>query len=263
MTIEVYELYPHFITSDPRTKREGLPGSSSYNVNGPFMQKRFDCFFHEYDLQDKRVLDLGCCVGAMGAYALSKGAKYYLGVEYGSDLANIAITNLSNSFDTERWHIENDSVENFTKNLSENFDIVVLSGIIYAIFDPIPLLLSLYNKTDMFIIESMQPRMLDIFPPEVKEKFEDSQLWKKLLEKSSFVQYKTTVDFITKTRINGSYPNIGFFIHFLNLLGFKDSKVVYDLLNTNLSDIYNASGRFGERFEKHTDTKEKLGYVEI
>lgn len=258
----IFERYPHFVTSDPRTTRYRDYGFK-YNINKTFLQKRYDSFFHGYDLQDKRVLDLGCCVGAVGAYVLSKGAKYYVGVEYSKGLSNIATINLSDSFDAERWRIENDSNENFAKNLSENFDIVVASGVWYAMFDAIPVLLSLYEKTNSIIVESMHPILLDTFPEEVRSKFEKSDFWKQFQERVSFIQYKNSNDFITKTEINGSYPSIGFFRHYLNLLGFKDTNIVYNLLKTELPDTYYATGRFGERFEKYRDTKEALGYVEI
>jgi len=257
----IFEQLPHFVTSDPRTSRFREFGFQ-YNINKTFLQKRYDSFFHGYDLQDKRVLDLGCCVGAVGAYVLSKGAKYYVGVEYSKGLSNIATINLSDSFDAERWCIKNDSIENFIKNLSENFDIVVASGIWYAMFDAIPILLALYEKTNSIIVESMHPNLLDQYSEEIREKFQKSDFWKQFQEKGSFIQYKKSNDYITKTEINGSYPSIGFFKHYLNLLGFKDTNV-YDLLKTELPETYFATGRFGERFEKYKDTKEALGYVEI
>lgn len=275
----IFEQLPHFVTSDPRSTRlrqnatsiSGAidiqePGRLSYvryNINKEFLKKRYDSFFHEYDLQDKRVLDLGCCVGAVGAYVLSKGAKYYVGVEYSKGLSNIATINLSDSFDTERWRIENDSNENFAKNLSEKFDIVVASGILYSMFDPIPLLLSLHDKTDAFIIESMQPKMLDTFTYLVREKIEPSEFWKKIIEEVSFIQYHETSDYVTKTKINGSYPSIGFCRHYMDLLGFKDTKKVHERLKTVLPNTYCSVGRYGERFERYKDTKEALGYVEI
>ena len=242
---------------------------NAYNVNPEFMQGRHDAFFHNYDLKDKRVLDIGCCVGALGAYALDYGAKFYCGVEYNKILSDIAISNFSNSFPNNLWEIKNSSVEDFSKSNNVKYDILILSGVIYALFDPIPILISLHNMADTIIIESIQPTtMLELFPIELKQAIIRNPKWSSFLENTSFIQYGNTPMMTgcpggNPAVVNGCSPSLGFIKHFLNLLGFNSANIVNDLLKNKFPDVYNTTGRYGERFEKYTDTRKALGYVEI
>lgn len=263
--MSTYDKYSNFILTDPRISRPTR--YSGYNVNPEFMQGRHDAFFHNYDLKDKRILDIGCCVGALGAYALDHGAKFYCGVEYNKILSDISISNFSSSFPDNVWEIKNISVEDFSKSNNEKYDILILSGVIYALFDPIPVLIALHNMADSIIVESMQPTIIELFPIELKQIIIRNAKWSSFLENSSFVQYGDTPMMTGypggSAVVNGCAPSLGFIKHFLNLLGFKNTNIVNDLLKDKFPDVYNTTGRYGERFEKYTDSRKALGYVEI
>lgn len=258
--ITTYTKFPQFITTDPRINRSG----QAYKVDEFFMQDRHDCFFYNYDLTGKTVLDIGCCVGATGAYVLDKGAKFYHGIEYDDILSNQAANNFLNSFDQDQWKIDNDSIENFSKNNNTYYDVVVLSGVIYALFDCIPVLTTLCKNTNTVIIDGMHPDFLKNIPTDVVNILNQYNLWQGFIENASFIEHNDTYMFMHKSiKYNGSKQSFGFIKNFLYMIGFKNANVVNELLKNKIPYHYNSHNRYGERFERITNQTQGLGYVGI
>jgi 16S rRNA G966 N2-methylase RsmD len=262
--MSVYHRFPQFITTDPRKNRDNC--LKSYRVDAEFMTTRHDCFFHNYNLTNKKVLDIGCCVAATGAYALSKGASFYHGVEYDSALVDAAVENLTSSFPKENWHVEQGTLEEFSKNNTSHYDVIVLSGVIYAVFDCIPILTDLSKNTDVFIIESIHPTFYKNLPSQVIEYLEQCNVWENFIENASFVEHACIPMVIDKfTLYQGSRPSLGFLKTFLKLLGFDyeiNDNCINDRLKNTVPQLYNFHNRYGERFIKTKD-RTKLGYVGI
>lgn len=219
MTTNVFQQYPHFINSDPRIVRD-----RPYKITPDFMEARHSCFFNGIDLTDKTVLDLGCCVAGSGAWVLSNNARHYTGVEYHKNLADIAITNLNKSFTSDRWTIENKSIEDFLP-LSTRYDIIIASGVLYGFFDPIVFLKKLTEISDCIIIESIHPQT-NAFNLE-KEEF--------ILFKKQHMMWGDTshnLDF------NSSQCSIGFVRHYMNILGYKEIGNLNNLLMNKIPEVY-------------------------
>lgn len=124
--------YPEFINSDPRKNRVvNSKTGSRYNINAEFQYHRHRISLPKELIQDKHVLDLGCCVAATGAWALYNGARKYTGVDIQSDFCQKSRENLSLYFPDNAWEIVESTLDDFFKNNQEHFDVVVAFGIIY------------------------------------------------------------------------------------------------------------------------------------
>jgi 16S rRNA G966 N2-methylase RsmD len=259
--MNIYKRYSQFISTDPRSSRTG--NSKAYKIDSVFMQDRHDSFFYNYDLKNKSILDIGCCVGATGAYVLDKGAKFYHGVEYDQDLVNIASKNLEQAFSKDLWNVEQGTLEEFSKESKTHYDIIVLSGVVYAVFDCIPILIDLSKHTDAFIIDGIHPDFANNIPEQVSNVLKQFNLWENFLENASFVEHTYMPMSINKhVLFHGSRQSFGFIKNFLTSLGFKNANIVNDQLKNKIPYLYNSYNRYGERFEKISD-KKGLGYVGI
>ena len=237
--MNVFEKYPQFISTDPRTTRTG-----SYIISPEFMQLRHECFFNSEDLKDKTVLDLGCCVGASGAWVLENQAKFYCGVEYHPDLANRALDNLS-VFENHNWQIINESVETFLENNTQVFDIIIASGIIYAFFEPIPILKNIAKFSNTILIESVHPSTgLN-------------------METESFIFYKRQPMVWGTDReeicFNSAVPSMQFIKDYMNILGFNCDMSINENLKQQLPTVYKK--RFAIKLLKTTQELQSQGFI--
>jgi tRNA (cmo5U34)-methyltransferase len=126
----IFVQYPEFIESDPRKNRQATM-SGGYNVNANFQYVKHITLIPPDCIQGKRILDLGSCVGASGAWALSNGASRYVGVELQEKFCDIARKNLQNRFPDYNWLIRNESFTRFFESNTEQFDIILAWGILY------------------------------------------------------------------------------------------------------------------------------------
>lgn len=157
----LYQKYPEFVDDDPRKLR-----TTFYTVTPEFQQTKHDIFFQNIDFTGKTVLDIGCCVGYTGAYALDKKAKFYQGVEISRELCNIAIRNFSKYFPVERWNISNHSIEDFLKDNKLSFDVVIVMGVIYAVKEPCSIIENLLKISQTILIDHAHPPINEFNPDE-------------------------------------------------------------------------------------------------
>jgi len=278
--MSTFSKYPNFINTDPRISRSNLIGPTriffQYTITEQFMDSRHDIIFTDYDLSNKTVLDLGCCVGGSGAYVLDKGAKFYCGVEYNKDMTILAENNLASYFDQDRWEIKNTSIEQFLSNNTQKFDVVIASGVIYAFYDPIPFLNSIGNIGDLIYIESQTP-----VPPgfsvgsSIGTLFEGKE-WRHvsenervlLLETYPFIYYgKVPMIHTTNNQTivyNGSLPSIKFIINHMAEMSYQNDHIVYDKFRevmNGVNGVFHPFKRFGLRFSKTVDKKTVFDFV--
>lgn len=258
--MSVYEKYPEFINTDPRVTRPKL-----YQVNSDFMLKKHECLFRGISLKDKTVLDLGSCVGSLGAWTLENECKFYCGVEYSKELSDLSTSNFSKYFEKDKFEIINSSVEHYLETNNQKFDIVVAGGIVHAYYDPIPFLNKLTDIADVIIIEEYHPYN-DILKNQMPPMLKNYPLWKKFIATESFIQY-VRVPMIWGTgrdniAYNGSLPSIGFLTYHMNIFGFDyDPSLNWDL-GQNIPDIYNINHRYGVRYFKNLEKqKQSTGFL--
>lgn len=253
--MSVFERYPDFINRDPRIDRTHSFGTPTYSVNVDFMEKRHNCLF-DFDVSNKTILDLGCCVAGTGAYVLDKGAKFYHGVEIHHDLSQIASENLS-AFDQDRWEISNASLDIFLDQNTKKFDVIIASGVIYTYFDPIPFLKRLVDLADILIIESRHPkRFLD---DATVEYIENTPI-------ISFSELQPMMNGLTKQELvyHGSQPSYGFIRYFLDIYGFYEDRSCYEKLKEAIPQFYasHRTKRFGARFLRGKTKEQFIGFNE-
>ena len=261
MTVKTYEKYPQFINTDPRINRTGV--YRGYSVDAQFMEDRHCSFFYDYDLTNKTVLDIGCCVGATGAYVLDKGAKFYHGIDVDDSLLENANNNLS-VFPKENWTLEKKSLEQFSLENKNHFDVIVLSGVLYAVYDCIPILNNLSKFTNCMIIDGMHPSFSKNMPEKVGLILRQFKLWDSFIENASYVEHGNVAMQVNDVvSYYGSRQSLGFLKNFLFLLGFKESGKVYFEIKNKIPYVYNHHDRYAERFEKTNLPVQELGYVGI
>ena len=244
----LFQKYPEFINTDPRVTR-----TSAYSVDQRFMQLRHEVMF-DFDVVDKRILDLGSCVGATGAWVLEHGAKEYHAVEFHADLASISEANLKTYFDQSRWKVFNMSIDSFLSTNIESYDIVIASGVLYSFFDPIPFLKKLTSIADILIIESVHPRQV----PELRSDYH--------LEETAFIVFNDRRMMWGanghEVSYHGSEASLGFLKYFYKLHGFEHEPRCHIQLTLNCPEVYNRSKRYGARFIKKSNTLTELGFTE-
>lgn len=164
-----------FITTDVRTRR---PKDYMMPITAETMTARHQLWFAHSDLKGKRILDLGCCVGATGAWVLDSGADHYTGVDLQQDFVKLSEHNLGQHYPQEKWKIIKSDIIGFLKNCSEHFDVVVIAGSIYSMIDYYSVVKDICRIAKEVIIESYHPyRALQEIWPE-KSDSELMDLWK-------------------------------------------------------------------------------------
>ena len=166
---------PDFISTDVRTRR---PRDYMMPITADVMATRHQLWFANTDLVGKRVLDLGCCVAATGAWVLDHGAAHYTGVDLQQDFVEQSEKNLGLHYAPEQWQIINSDIIGFLKNCQQQFDVVVIAGSIYSMIDYYSVVKDICRIGKEVIIESYHPyRALQEIWPE-KTDAELMNLWK-------------------------------------------------------------------------------------
>lgn len=234
--MNIFELMPEFIESDVRLKR---PVDVSYRIDAEFMQARHEAMVPEVLVSGKRVLDLGCAVAATGAWVLSHGASKYVGIELQTKMAQSAVQNLSTYFEDRCWNIWETPIESFLKCNIEDFDVIIVSGVIYGIID-FHLFLKTLTETanESIIIESMHPwKILDS-----SGNLTPMSLWEQAID-LPIVQYAQTIrhsheDGEKSYEYDGVRISIEAFKHIFGHLGWQVSTDANDTLSRTIPDVY-------------------------
>ena len=252
----MFDKYPEFIDTDPRTKRKSI---RSYSIDRDFTERRYQAFFKNIDLKDKTVLDLGCCVSSLGAWVLDNGAKHYHGVEYDEALCNLSRDNLSKYFDN--WTITQAFVEDFFEKNTEHFDIVIASGIIYGYNNPSDFIDELTNISDKIILESRHP-----LKRWLKETTFDSEgffpiRFAEMLERLPIVIYypgnamMMYSDKESHAKFNGSCPTKGFVDYYFKVKGFINDETLDLNSQQACPEVYNKEKRYACLYIKQNESK--------
>ena len=173
MTENLFVKYPDFITSDPRRlRKDGIRGG--YNIDEIFQFHRHNTLLPKETVVEKRVLDLGSCVGATGAWVLENGAARYVGVELQNNFCSISQDNLTKIYPNKDWDIKQQSFNDFFLTNTEPFDIVVAFGVLYDSVYFENLIKNILNiGADLIVVESIKPQTVLSFPARFKDSNSD------------------------------------------------------------------------------------------
>ena len=152
---EFFKKYPEFIEQDIRRFRRNGVRNAFYNVNPEFMSKRFSHILHENSVKNKTVLDIGSCIGSLGAWALEYGAAYYTGLEVQPNFANLSKVLLSQYF-SEKFEIIHQSIEKY--QTTQQYDIVVAAGVMFGVVDVFDFCNKLTTLSrERIVVEALHP----------------------------------------------------------------------------------------------------------
>jgi len=148
--MSTFKKFPQFIETDVRTHRSVVPTSVE------LMEYRHAILLSKSLIAGKSILDIGCCVGATGAWALDNGAASYTGVEKQEKFVNIARQNLNECFSDKKWKIIHSDFRDFFENCDSKYDIIYAGGVIYSDSFYQSFLESLVRiANDVFVVKSV------------------------------------------------------------------------------------------------------------
>jgi hypothetical protein len=233
--IDTFNIKPDFILRDPRINR---PMNWQYTVSAELMTKRHELFFQDTDLTNKRVLDLGSCCGATGAWVLDRGATHYTGVELQNTFIDTSRELLDKYYKPTQWDIVNADVETYLNNCTEKFDVVIIVGVLHCLFNYQAVLERISLISNEAIIECFHPynAFRDLFP-----NLSDQELYSKC-KLESLVQIATKTGTVGEN--GGSYNFDGVRLSMLALknvfgyLGWDTDLNFNDRCIDQLSEVY-------------------------
>lgn len=150
--------YSDFILTDIRTERKNK--FAGYTVTEEQTFEKHQIMLPPDLIAGKTILDLGCCVGATGAWVLHNGAKSYTGVELQPDLAKAAKANLDKHFANFDCSVHQMDIEEFVNSAKTKYDIVVAFGVIYTVTYYQSFIKKLTTICDTVVVESSAPSLL-------------------------------------------------------------------------------------------------------
>lgn len=147
----IFESYPgsEFIKFDNRRLRQTNNISADSQYNKLLVQ------LPNWLIQGKTILDLGCCLGAAGHWALSNGAKHYTGVEIQNFYHETSKELFGKIWKPEQFTLVQSEIEKFLEdeiNSGNHYDIIVAGGILYAFVDPFSLMRKITDVTKEAVV---------------------------------------------------------------------------------------------------------------
>lgn len=152
---EFFKEYPEFIEQDIRRFRTNGVRNSYYNVNEETMIRRISLMVDQNSVKNRTILDIGSCIGTLGAWCLEYGARHYTGIEIQPDFIRISETLLSKHF-PNKFTIVNQPIQDF--ETTEKYDVVVAAGVMFSVFDVFEFCKKLVSLSkERIVIESLHP----------------------------------------------------------------------------------------------------------
>lgn len=269
--MKIFEQQPGFIDRDPRAAQ-----ADERAFTAESQQARYEAWIPPEFLKDASVLDLGCCCGAVGGYAFAHGAKRYVGVEISTALSKIAIQNFDEYHPDKDYWIEIKSAEDYLSTAVEEFDFVIIAGILHGITETVPFLAKAAELGKVIIVESVHPP-LKVFDALVNKLIKDADEE----TRTELYQMMGSVEFVlpyavyndngrmclddthsTVTNIFRPLVSIGALKLIFNRLGFAEDIRPYKRLTEALPQYFGYGRRFGMAFIRRGAAK-PMSFAEL
>jgi tRNA (cmo5U34)-methyltransferase len=242
--------YPEFINEDPRINRSTTT-IGGYRIDSKLQYVRHNTMLPPEIVKGCKILDLGCCVAATGAWALHHGASQYVGVELESASCDTAIKNLTKYFPDEQWTIKNQTFEVFFNENQDKFDIVIAVGVIYISVNIETLLQNICQVADQTIIidSPIPPHIINLKNTDDQYSVDDLAI----LELADHPQ-------MSRGAIKSALPSLPYLSIMLNQQGFS--------LNADFTNEYvrllptTYVNRYCASFIKNSNSTPFLNYVD-
>ena len=264
--MNIFESQSDFISTDPRNVR---PEWMAYKVDADFMQARHQVLIPPESIKNKKVLDLGSCNGATGAWCLSQGAAQYTGVELQKDYVDQSRINLNKYYPNGNWRILASSIESYIFNTSDKYDIIVALGIIHSFSNFIYFVRKITTLSDCVVIDGTHPFTItgsEFIPDESKTRFIQSNYYEKFIENEPFIGlHRTGMSLHNKSTVlyQGYVPSMAAIKHIMSSFDMANAEGVNDALKKTLPHVYSINQKFGLRFYKDNQNTKKnmIGFL--
>lgn len=229
----IFHQQPEFVTND----------SFFYTAEGSYI--RYSKYIDPLDLKDKSILDVGSYYAQCGAYALSNGAKEYVGIEIIDASAFLSKEALQKYYPNDNWEILHMSFEDFMKTNTKKFDIIFLGRVLFFLSTrDIESLTYLANIGDVIVIESVPPINRSFL--ELRSLLEENDILnqlpkEKILEINRYFEYEQSyVEYIEGTNRDclSVLHSLGFLKKLFDRLGFECDLEPYEYMKENFPEEY-------------------------
>lgn len=150
-----FEEFNQFVEKDNRKNRGFHP------ITAESLTVKHETIAPEWLVKDATILDLGSCLGATGHWCLSKGAKYYVGVEIQSDYVDLSNALLGDIWASDKFTIIKQDIDTFLSTTDIKFDVVYACGVLYAFLDYFGLLKKIDKITNnCVVIDTSYPSLM-------------------------------------------------------------------------------------------------------
>jgi SAM-dependent methyltransferase len=246
----LFDQYPEFIDNDVRRNR------GTTTVSSESLTKRCSVLLPSWSVKDKRILDLGHCLGAMGHWCLVKGATHYTGVDIQKDFCDTSIKLLSNHWDSSKFNVVQMDVVQFMKQQVQQgiqYDLVIASGILHGYINTVEFVELLSAISCKYIVIEATECEEDNTTPTISFKVYNMV---SNIESYPYKGWSTIVGFNALRTIMGEY---GFAmqsrVYPEKIVGVHDAynddiKLGQDKIQDRTSGIYGVPKRYMVRYEK-------------
>lgn len=259
----VFADQPEFVKTDPRA---GWHSSAGYNLDPAFMRARHALLLPRQIIENRRVLDLGSCNAASGAWCLSNGASYYRGVELQEAFASNSAACLAKYYPGEKWDIRRSSIEDYLATEREMFDVVFAAGVLYGLMDHVTILNAMAGIARVLIVESMHPKSLSdaaCLTEAQKKSILRYGEYRAFIENEPFIALGKQGMVVPGARLmvyDGARPSMGAVKYIVTNAGFR----YVDDMNRRLAKLipkkYSPTRRFGLLFVRDDGAPARNGY---
>jgi hypothetical protein len=265
--MNIFEDQSDFINTDPRNVR---PEWIAYKVDAALMQTRHQILIPPEIIKNKKVLDLGSCNGASGAWCLHHGASQYTGIELQKEYVEQSKANLSKYYPKNNWKVFASSIENYIFNTSDKYDIIVALGIIHSFTNFIYFLKKISLLSDLIVIDGTHPVTINssqFIPNEDKNKFVQSNFYEKFIENEPFIGlHRTGMSLHNKSTLlyQGYAPSMAAIKQIVSTFDMTNTIGVNEKLKSALPHVYSINKKFGLRFKKNSQDAKKnmIGFLD-
>ena len=258
--INIFKTQPEWMQQDTRIGRPivvpspGKPGgdSLSYNINADFMYDRHRVMLPPELIKDKTILDVGCCMGATGAWALANGARHYTGIDARQKDLELGARIFKKYFQKNQYTLIETWAEKYEPK--EKYDIVIASGVMYGVFDSFDFVKKIANLAqDIIIVDNVHPfnGYRRLFPNATDEQRQAVSKTLSIIQPSERIRFNSKNE-AKSIRISASIISLQALILLMKNVGYRYDDSLYQSAEKEIEYYYDIRkhNRYMSKFVK-------------
>jgi hypothetical protein len=258
--INVFHTQPEWLAQDKRTGRPtsvpnatkpGGPGLS-YTITAEFLHDRHRVMLPPELIQDKTILDVGCMMGTTGAWCLANGARHYTGIDSRCADLELGEEIFKKYFNHDQYSLVEGWIETFRPGTK--YDIVIASGVIYAVFDSFEFVKTIANLSrDIVLVDAVHPfnGYRRLFPDATDQQRKDVSKVLSIIQPSERIRMNSA-DKAQSVRITASIVSLQALVLLMKNSGFEYDDSLYHAAETEIGYYYDIikHNRYMAKFAK-------------